>query len=563
MERQCINSSRSLLVLLHGLEPHMAQHLSEGLGSQSARAARQGRCLTGRRALPRRRNWRDRWTHYEGATGQTRSRTWSQVASMRSSPLPGEARRLVANLLGQIAFPLRYSERKVLLFVGDVLGLVIALLAVLAWRFELPFAWSTLVANLGWFLLLIVIWAGLAPILDTYNLRRAARLMTGPASGVAAVLVVSGVYLAIPYITPPLHTSRLTAASFVAAASLFVGGFRLGYALLLVQPTFRHRVLIVGAGWAGRTVAQALKEHAAAEYEVVGFIDDDPTKVGTFLEDLPVVGTHRDLQEILERQRVSELILAITRPGAINGALLEACVASHEQGIQVTPMPAVYERLTGRVPVEHAGDALHMILPADRVGGRGYVVIKRGMDIVLGLVGSLIGILLVPIVGPSIVLDSRGPVLYRQRRVGRGGRLFTLFKFRTMVPDAEAEGPRWARERDDRVTRVGRVLRRLHLDELPQAINILRGDMSFIGPRPERPEFVAHLEKQIPFYRARHAVRPGVTGWAQVNYEYGDSVEDALIKLQYDLYYIKHANLWLDLVILARTVGHVLRFAGR
>ncbi len=138
-----------------------------------------------------------------------------------------------------------------------------------------------------------------------------------------------------------------------------------------------------------------------------------------------------------------------------------------------------------------------------------------------------------------------------------------LLKYRTMIPDAETDGPRWTQEDDDRVTRVGRVLRRLHLDELPQAINILRGEMSFIGPRPERPEFVAHLEKQIPFYRARHAVRPGVTGWAQVNYEYGDSVEDALIKLQYDLYYIKHANLWLDLVILARTVGHVLRFAGR
>jgi lipopolysaccharide/colanic/teichoic acid biosynthesis glycosyltransferase len=166
--------------------------------------------------------------------------------------------------------------------------------------------------------------------------------------------------------------------------------------------------------------------------------------------------------------------------------------------------------------------------------------------------------LLVPLVALAIKIESPGPVFYRQDRIGQGGRVFRLYKFRTMVPHAEPHGPQWAQEDDARVTRVGRVLRRLHLDELPQALNLLRGEMSLIGPRPERPEFVSELEGVISFYRARHAVRPGITGWAQVNYRYGRSVEDALIKLQYDLYYIKHASVVLDAVIFVRTLGRVL-----
>ncbi len=154
-------------------------------------------------------------------------------------------------------------------------------------------------------------------------------------------------------------------------------------------------------------------------------------------------------------------------------------------------------------------------------------------------------------------------IAYQQVRVGRSGERFKLFKFRTMVETAEPDGPVWTRDKDGRVTRIGRVLRRLHLDEIPQAINILKGDLSFIGPRPERPEFVAELEKQVPLYRARHAVRPGVTGWAQVNYQYGASIPESIVKLEYDLYYIKHQSLWLDLLILLRTIPLVLAMKGR
>jgi lipopolysaccharide/colanic/teichoic acid biosynthesis glycosyltransferase len=168
------------------------------------------------------------------------------------------------------------------------------------------------------------------------------------------------------------------------------------------------------------------------------------------------------------------------------------------------------------------------------------------------------------IIAPAIWLDSGRPILFGQRRMGRGGAPFKLIKFRTMAQDAEADGPpRWAGRRDPRVTRVGRFLRRTRLDELPNVVNVLRGEMSLVGPRPERPEFVAQLEREIPFYRTRLLVRPGLTGWAQVNYPYGDSVHGALEKLEYDLYYVKHRSLFFDLWILVRTVGTVVALRGR
>lgn len=216
--------------------------------------------------------------------------------------------------------------------------------------------------------------------------------------------------------------------------------------------------------------------------------------------------------------------------------------------------PTISERLTGQ--------NLHIGLPTDHDPNRVYLVLKRGMDLVIGLIGTVLTVTALPLVALLTRLEGPGAIFYCQVRVGRGGRPFVLMKFRTMVEDAEAGGPVWAQEVDERVTRVGGLLRRLHLDELPQSINILRGEMAVIGPRPERPEFVGHLDGVIQSYRARHAMRPGVTGWAQVNYRYGRSIEDAMIKLQYDLYYVKHCSLFLDALILVRTIGLVLTGRG-
>ncbi|MBI3998908.1 MAG: sugar transferase [Armatimonadetes bacterium] len=464
-----------------------------------------------------------------------------------------------ARLPRRTALSLRLSERKVLLFVGDLAAITAALLVVLAWRFRLPLEWETLIRHPLWFGLLAGLWSVTAPILDTYDLRRASRVSTGVAVGIGAAAAVSGIYLLIPYITPPLHTSRLTALSFVVLMLGLVAAVRAGYAGLLVQPTFRHRVIVVGAGWAGRTLLEAIRTRAATEYDFVGFVDDDPARQGAPIDGLSVIGTSDHLRRLVEAHAVSEVILAVTHRETLSAGLVAALIDCRERGVHITDMQGVYERLTGRVPVEHVGSNLHVVMPVDGDPTRVYpVLIKRAIDIVIGLCGCLVTLVLLPFIALAIRLEGPGPILYRQVRVGRGGRPFVLLKFRTMVPHAEPDGPQWAAEDDARVTRVGAVLRRLHLDELPQAVNLLRGEMAFIGPRPERPEFVATLERHIPFYRARHAVRPGVTGWAQVNYPYARSLEDALIKLQYDLYYIKHCSLFLDASIVVKTLRLVL-----
>jgi len=480
-----------------------------------------------------------------------------------TAPQPHAAALNQAILPHRSGLALRLSERKVVLFAADVFAILMALSLVIVWRFQMPLGWQTVAAQPLWFGLLIGIWSVFAPLLNAYDLRRAARIHSGTAVGIAVALLVAGIYLLIPYITPPLHTSRLTAATFVLLMVGLVALVRAGYAGLLVQPTFRHRVIIAGAGWAGRTLVDAVRTHASTEYDLVGFVDDNPSRPGTVTDGLRVLGTSADLVRLTGDLGVSEVILAVTHDETIDAGLATALIDCHERGVQVTRMQAVYERLTGRLPVAHVGRRLHVVLPMERDPNRLYLAAKRGMDLAIGLAGTLATLLLLPFIALAIRLEGPGPIFYRQIRTGRGGRPFTLMKFRTMVPDAESDGPQWAAEDDARRTVMGRMLRRLHLDELPQAINLLRGEMAFIGPRPERPEFVAALEPQIPFYRARHAMRPGVTGWAQVNYRYGSSVEDALVKLQYDLYYIKHCSLFLDALIVVRTVGTVLTLRGR
>jgi len=216
------------------------------------------------------------------------------------------------------------------------------------------------------------------------------------------------------------------------------------------------------------------------------------------------------------------------------------------------------------VPVEYVGGHWNVVLPLEGISPLNpYPLLKRMMDIMLSLIGLAMFGLMLPLLALAITLDSPGPLFYRQERVGRAGRLFMLTKLRTMVPDAEAQrGPLWAVAHDPRITRVGALLRRTRLDEVPQLLNVLAGEMSLVGPRPERPYFVERLQNSIPFYRTRLTVRPGLTGWAQVNYRYGSSEEDALVKLKYDLYYIRHQSILLDALILLRTVARVVRMQG-
>ncbi len=338
------------------------------------------------------------------------------------------------------------------------------------------------------------------------------------------------------------------------------------YVLALGQPLFCRRALIIGAGWAGQTIAESLVDQGNGVYQVVGFIDDDPAKEGRSYRfsdsTLTVLGGRQSVAGLVREHWVTTLIPAIT--DGLDGELVQILTDCLEQGVEIVPMPLLYEQLTGRVPVKHVGDNWHVAMPIHHPGtGNLWPLTKRVMDISLASVGLLFLGIATPFIALAIYMDSRGPIFYSQERVGKGGRRFRAYKFRSMVRNAENGQARWADRNDARVTRVGRLLRITHIDEFPQFLNVLKGDMSAVGPRPERPEFVEQLAKEIPFYRVRHAVKPGMAGWGLVKQGYGASVEDALVKLQYDLYYIKHQSLWLDIVILLKTFAAALTLRGR
>ena len=462
--------------------------------------------------------------------------------------------------------PLQLSERKALLVLADLAMVTLAvLIALWIWTLRDPwrnFSLDFVLSQSRWFLILTALWLFLASLNNFYDLRVADYLRLSGAALARITALVLLIYLGIYFAAPRQALPRLFILYFAVVSFSLVGLWRAGYALLLSRAAFQRRALIVGAGWAGRTIARTIRDLSPG-YRLVGFVDDDPAKQGQTIEDLPVLGTRRDLVNLVRANDVAEVVLAITHD--VNGELLQALMDCQEQGVAITPMTALYEELTGRVPVEHIGDAWYIALPLNHAATGGfYPLLKRALDIGVATVGLVLLSLLLPFIALAIVLDSPGPVFYTQKRVGKGGRAYRLIKLRTMIPGAEREGEAvWAREDDPRVTRVGRFLRRMRLDELPQFINVLRGEMSVVGPRPERPEFVAGLEKRLPFYRMRHAVKPGMAGWAMLHQDYAGSVEDALVRLQYDLYYIKHQSIHLDMLILLRTLGKMVRLRGR
>jgi len=248
----------------------------------------------------------------------------------------------------------------------------------------------------------------------------------------------------------------------------------------------------------------------------------------------------------------------------MGGEMFQALLDAQEGGIVITRMPVAYEELLGRLPLRHLESDWILRSFVDEVRAPPlYLLAKRLLDIAGGLAGVLIFLVIYPWVAAAILIETGRPVLFTQRRLGQGGRPYNLLKFRTMIQDAEADGEaHWAQEGDPRATKVGIFLRKTHLDEFPQFWNVLKGEMSLVGPRPERPEIVAQLEKRIPFYRARLLTKPGITGWAQINYGKGASVEGSAEKLEYDLYYIKHRSLMMDLWIMLRTVGSIVGFQG-
>lgn len=341
-----------------------------------------------------------------------------------------------------------------------------------------------------------------------------------------------------------------------------VAGWRLCFERLSRYVGPRERLLLVGTNPVAVTLAAELFERRHdIGVEIVGFVDADPAKVGSPVINPGVVGTIEDIPSIVRARGVDRVVVSLV--DARGKLPMEKLLEMKLDGVTFDHLPSVYEEYTGKIAVENLRPSW-LIFSAGFKKSRTLATLKRTLDIGISLLGLLIGLPVFALVALAVRLTSPGPVLYHQRRVGLRGHIFTVHKFRTMRQDAEAKtGPVWAsKDGDPRVTPVGRLLRTTRLDELPQVWNILKGEMSFVGPRPERPEFVADLTRVIPYYGQRHIVRPGLTGWAQVRYTYGASQEDALQKLQYDLYYIKNLSIGLDLYIMFETIKTVVLRKG-
>jgi len=370
-----------------------------------------------------------------------------------------------------------------------------------------------------------------------------------------ALGVASLVVFAIYYLYPSLQLGRTTfVITLVLLPSLLVM-LRFCYGQCLSR-VFRTRVLIIGSDALGKSLGQQLVSRPELGYEVVGFIDKDPAKIGMRVVNPGVVGDYDHITDVISTRDIKHVIVALDdRRGRLP---LEALLVGKLKGIKIEDGVGFYERLNGKIAVEQ-------LRPSWLIFGEGFRKnwlsgrLKRFVDLSCAILGLLLSSPLLLLLSVLIRLTSPGPVFYRQERIGEGGRVFTLVKFRSMQVDAEkTTGPVWAQDQDPRVTRIGRIMRKLRLDELPQMVNVLKGEMSFVGPRPERPSFVEELKKQIPYYDLRFSVKPGITGWAQIRYHYGGTLEGALEKLQYELYYIKHMSLSLDLLILLETVKVVL-----
>jgi len=451
-------------------------------------------------------------------------------------------------------YSLALSERRLLLAGMDVV--VLALLAKLVVQQD-P-------GNGSWRLLAVSVagaWFVAGQSTSMYDLHTAARLrpcLRAIAQTAAMVMAV----LVLLFFTKPYFMSRPKLVDLAIGGPMVITLWRLAYLRFLGSAHFMRRVLVLGAGSSGRSLLEAVHRSQGHGVSVVGILDDDPSLHGMRIGDVSVLGGSSRIWQFVSTLGVEEVVLAISHP--TNEALFEGLATCYERGIAVTLMPHLYEEVARQVPVEHVGRHWLGAVPLSRAGGGIYEALKRLMDVAVASLGVVIATPIMAIVALIVRVSSPGPILFRQTRVGHRGEEFEIIKFRTRHTDAERPGEvLWATRDDPRATKAGKWLRRAYLDELPQLVLVLTGRMSLVGPRPERPEFVRELEKQISLYAARYSVRPGVTGWAQIQYPYGSSTSDALAKLRYDLYYVKHRSLLLDVRIIARTLTRVFCMGGR
>lgn len=470
---------------------------------------------------------------------------------------------------------LRPSEQRAILLIGDLIASAVATAGAIYFWYQYSLyrlIESGIRQNVAeriiqvdvpiWFYVLPLVWVLL--MVDSYEIHTASNIRkTLRAIAVAPIVGLLAYSLLFTINIDPNSLPRIAIGAFLVIASVLTLGWRAVYIRLYTSSGLMRRVLVIGAGKAGRTLVEAYRKLNPPPFLLIGFIDDDPAKRNKAFQGFAVLGDSSHLLDLIDEYRVSDVVVAIT--SEIKGETFQTVLDIQERGVEVTRMPIMYEELTQRVPIEHLETDWVIRSFVDQVRVHGlYEFAKRSFDICGSIVGALVFALLLPFIATAIILESGFPIFYSQPRLGKGGRIFQIYKFRTMRQDAEADGEaKAALENDPRVTRFGSFLRKTRLDEMPQFLTVLRGEMSLVGPRAERPELVAEYQKQVPFYRARLLVKPGLTGWAQINYGYVATIKETVVKLEYDLYYIKHRTFNMDFSIVLRTIGTVIRRTGR
>ncbi len=364
------------------------------------------------------------------------------------------------------------------------------------------------------------------------------------------------------YFVPDLLIGRGVSVISVPLVLVMLLGWRIAIHALTGHPGIGEKILVVGTGKTALDTAEAVWERRDAGYRIVGFLSENGAKPKEKLGRSEILGKAHEVEHFIRSEKIDRVVIAVReRRGAFpTEALLKMSLAGD---VSIEECTSFFERITGKVHVDMLRPSW-LIFAGKRRDSQLKLVFRETIHRLMALIGIIVSFPIALLTAILIKLDSKGPIFYKQERVGMGGRPFNVVKFRSMKTDAEADGkPIWAASNDERTTRVGKVIRKLRIDEIPQFWNILKGEMSFVGPRPERPHFVKQLAIEIPYFEHRHLVAPGLTGWAQIKYPYGASVSDAIQKLQYDLYYIKNQSLTLDFVIIFDTVKTVLFGKGR
>ncbi|HQZ96595.1 MAG TPA: TIGR03013 family PEP-CTERM/XrtA system glycosyltransferase [Pyrinomonadaceae bacterium] len=458
----------------------------------------------------------------------------------------------------------RFSSRLIWLLLADAAILYCGVILAMYLRLGMAGSENELDNKNGWIKIAVATFVCLL-ILYFYDLydyivmtnRRELLLRLVQALGIAWALLAL-----LFYFVPAMLLGRGVSVFSVPIVLVLLLGWRIAIHALTGHPDIGEKILVVGTGKTALDTAEAVWERRDAGYRIVGFLSENGAKPRERLGRSEILGKAHELEAVIKSEKIDRVVIAVReRRGAFpTEALLKMSLAGD---VSIEECTSFFERITGKVHVDMLRPSW-LIFAGRQRDSQLKLFFREVVHRLLALVGLVISLPVAIVTAILIKLDSRGPIFYKQERVGKAGHTFNVIKFRSMKTDAEADGkPIWATTNDERTTRVGKIIRKLRIDEIPQFWNILKGEMSFVGPRPERPHFVQQLAKEIPYFEHRHLVTPGLTGWAQIKYPYGASVDDAIQKLQYDLYYIKNQSLTLDMVIVFDTVKTVLFGKGR